>query len=443
MKKLYILLGTSALIAVAAAAIVFQIHHSSGRALHQQRIAWALQEADLQDSLKEVEAAIETELSNRAKMTVPQLEPSALVKRLEQMQNYTNSLHNTEELPLELQLRNQWRDQLREAYFVFQGLIDNGEKSIDTIRDYLQSGHNVILMPSWNSLATSIRSKTKIDTVPRSSRLGLMGVLIYLNSPASMGLLYETMLASSNSTEIQYAARALMLANKEDFRSACVKSLRQMLAADPDMRSIDILYFLKEKCEDDVSDLAMTLEILDPNGKLITSQLHYRLQLMGESALPSIREAFSSPEVTMMERMSALDSVRKYIGVNADADSMVKVMVDNLDDSSIDCMGSVLAMMISDCSERNGFDQKTMTPEMIQSRLNLLNELEQSHGADYAFFQESIGISRNFLNEAAATGVQPDADKMMKQLIESGYMDRMASTMIEFSKNNPGIMDRD
>ena len=80
---------------------------------------------------------------------------------------------------------------------------------------------------------------------------------------------------------------------------------------------------------------------------------------------------------------------------------------------------------------------------MIQSRLNLLNELEQSHGADYAFFQESIGVSRNFLNEAAATGTQPDSDKMMKQLIESGYMDRMASAMIEFSKNNPGIMDPD
>ena len=436
MKKLYILLGISALVAAAAAALVFQIQHSSARALDQQRTDWTLNEAQLQASLKELETAIEAEISNKAKMTVPQLEPSVLVERFKDMQNYTNSLIRKEDAPL----RNQWRDQMREAYFVFQGLRDNGEKSLDAIRDYLQSGHNVELIRNWN-FSIPLYFGDEIETVPPSSRLGLMGVLINLNNSASLTLLCETMLSATNPAEICHAAQALMRANGEEFRSVCIKSLRQMLSANTKSNLIGynlikVLSFLKEKCGDDVSDLAVAIEFVDEDGNIETSLMRKKLELMGEAALPSIREAFSKTEMKLTERMEMVSIFDEYIGINSDADSMVKLMVDGYGDNDVDFVGSIVVMMIS---APDSYDK--LSPEMIQGRLNLLNELEQSHAGDLALFKESIGVSRNLLNEFATSGVKIDSQETMKRLAQSGYMDRLGKAMIEFTKNNPEVAD--
>lgn len=436
MKKLYILLGISALVAAAAAALVFQIRHSSDRALDQQRTDWTLNEAQLQASLKELETAIEAELSNKAKMTVPQLEPSALIERFKDMQNYTNSLIRKEDAPL----RNQWRDQMREAYFVFQGLRDNGEKSLDAIRDYLQSGHNVELIRNWN-FSIPLYFGDEIETVPPSSRLGLMGVLINLNNSASLTLLCETMLSATNPAEICHAAQALMRANGEEFRSVCIKSLRQMLSANTKSNLIGynlikVLSFLKEKCGDDVSDLAVAIEFVDEDGNIETSLMRKKLELMGEAALPSIREAFSKTEMKLTERMEMVSIFDEYIGINSDADSMVKLMVDGYGDNDVDFVGSIVVMMIS---APDSYDK--LSPEMIQGRLNLLNELEQSHAGDLALFKESIGVSRNLLNEFATSGVKIDSQETMKRLAQSGFMDRLGKAMIEFTKNNPEVAD--
>lgn len=436
MKKLYILLGISALVAAAAAALVFQIQHSSARALDQQRTDWTLNEAQLQASLKELETAIEAEISNKAKMTVPQLEPSALIERFKDMQNYTNSLIRKEDAPL----RNQWRDQMREAYFVFQGLRDNGEKSLDAIRDYLQSGHNVELIRNWN-FSIPLYFGDEIETVPPSSRLGLMGVLINLNNSASLTLLCETMLSATNPAEICHAAQALMRANGEEFRSVCIKSLRQMLSANTKSNLIGynlikVLSFLKEKCGDDVSDLAVAIEFVDEDGNIETSLMRKKLELMGEAALPSIREAFSKTEMKLTERMEMVSIFDEYIGINSDADSMVKLMVDGYGDNDVDFVGSIVVMMISD---PDSYDK--LSPEMIQGRLNLLNELEQSHAGDLALFKESIGVSRNLLNEFATSGVKIDSQETMKRLAQSGFMDRLGKAMIEFTKNNPEVAD--
>lgn len=436
MKKLYILLGISALVAAAAAALVFQIRHSSDRALDQQRTDWTLNEAQLQASLKELETAIEAEISNKAKMTVPQLEPSALIERFKDMQNYTNSLIRKEDAPL----RNQWRDQMREAYFVFQGLRDNGEKSLDAIRDYLQSGHNVELIRNWN-FSIPLYFGDEIETVPPSSRLGLMGVLINLNNSASLTLLCETMLSATNPAEICHAAQALMRANGEEFRSVCIKSLRQMLSANTKSNLIGynlikVLSFLKEKCGDDVSDLAVAIEFVDEDGNIETSLMRKKLELMGEAALPSIREAFSKTEMKLTERMEMVSIFDEYIGINSDADSMVKLMVDGYGDNDVDFVGSIVVMMISD---PDSYDK--LSPEMIQGRLNLLNELEQSHAGDLALFKESIGVSRNLLNEFATSGVKIDSQETMKRLAQSGFMDRLGKAMIEFTKNNPEVAD--
>lgn len=436
MKKLYILLGISALVAAAAAALVFQIQHSSARALDQQRTDWTLNEAQLQASLKELETAIEAELSNKAKMTVPQLEPSALIERFKDMQNYTNSLIRKEDAPL----RNQWRDQMREAYFVFQGLRDNGEKSLDAIRDYLQSGHNVELIRNWN-FSIPLYFGDEIETVPPSSRLGLMGVLINLNNSASLTLLCETMLSATNPAEICHAAQALMRANGEEFRSVCIKSLRQMLSANTKSNLIGynlikVLSFLKEKCGDDVSDLAVAIEFVDEDGNIETSLMRKKLELMGEAALPSIREAFSKTEMKLTERMEMVSIFDEYIGINSDADSMVKLMVDGYGDNDVDFVGSIVVMMIS---APDSYDK--LSPEMIQGRLNLLNELEQSHAGDLALFKESIGVSRNLLNEFATSGVKIDSQETMKRLAQSGFMDRLGKAMIEFTKNNPEVAD--
>lgn len=436
MKKLYILLGISALVAAAAAALVFQIRHSSDRALDQQRTDWTLNEAQLQASLKELETAIEAEISNKAKMTVPQLEPSALIERFKDMQNYTNSLIRKEDAPL----RNQWRDQMREAYFVFQGLRDNGEKSLDAIRDYLQSGHNVELIRNWN-FSIPLYFGDEIETVPPSSRLGLMGVLINLNNSASLSLLCETMLSATNPAEICHAAQALMRANGEEFRSVCIKSLRQMLSANTKSNLIGynlikVLSFLKEKCGDDVSDLAVAIEFVDEDGNIETSLMRKKLELMGEAALPSIREAFSKTEMKLTERMEMVSIFDEYIGINSDADSMVKLMVDGYGDNDVDFVGSIVVMMISD---PDSYDK--LSPEMIQGRLNLLNELEQSHAGDLALFKESIGVSRNLLNEFATSGVKIDSQETMKRLAQSGFMDRLGKAMIEFTKNNPEVAD--
>jgi hypothetical protein len=268
-----------------------------------------------------------------------------------------------------------------------------------------------------------------------------MGVLINLNNSASLTLLCETMLSATNPAEICHAAQALMRANGEEFRSVCIKSLRQMLSANTKSNLIGynlikVLSFLKEKCGDDVSDLAVAIEFVDEDGNIETSLMRKKLELMGEAALPSIREAFSKTEMKLTERMEMVSIFDEYIGINSDADSMVKLMVDGYGDNDVDFVGSIVVMMIS---APDSYDK--LSPEMIQGRLNLLNELEQSHAGDLALFKESIGVSRNLLNEFATSGVKIDSQETMKRLAQSGFMDRLGKAMIEFTKNNPEVAD--
>ena len=295
MKKFYIFIILCVIAFGLTAAFVAHIRHANEESLDRQEALWNLEKEAIQAELEALKVRMEELKSNVPEQDTPELEPKALIARLRDMKDWFK-LFGDKAPPLRKYygdkvihnetLIAECHDQLEESFFIFQGLQNQGDKSLDAIRDYLTSGDNIVLYDYSRYVAPSNRTYTipvvttniplnrfkrtvyNIDPVPETSRLGLIYTLGSIKTPAALELLYQSMQSSRNLREIISAGNLLLDADKGSFTQPVLAVYKAYFPVCDREEQNSLLAYIKKISEKDFNEIVQALTPFDEDGKL-------------------------------------------------------------------------------------------------------------------------------------------------------------------------------
>lgn len=268
------------------------------------------------------------------------------------------------------------RKKLRRAIFCFQALTESKKSPIASIRDYYTSGHNVILSASGKIRSASINISEGVP-VPPSTRLGLADVLRDIGTSESIGLLSQILPTALSASEATYIARILLSLDPELFRNISITTARNMLndtslARDDKRELLSLLIELHD------TEMAQVLAgQLMADGKLDRDILDFLHKTMGEDAMPLIHSIFGNPELTMADRADLIRVAMNYVGSNEQATDLFSRSIHSEEVGTP--IRAILVLGLTGMNERGG-PPPDLPPDVAQSRLTLLNSLEQEYG---------------------------------------------------------------
>jgi hypothetical protein len=268
------------------------------------------------------------------------------------------------------------RKKLRKAIYCFQALTESKKSPIASIRDYYTSGHNVILASSGKIRSASINISEGVP-VPPSTRLGLADVLRDIGTSESIGLLSQVLPTALSASEATYIARILLSLDPELFRNISITTARNMLndtsLARDDKR--ELLSLLIELHDTEMAQVLANQLMAD--GKMDRDILDFLQKTLGEDAMPLIHSIFGNPELTMADRADLIRVAMNYVGSNEQAtDIFSRSIHSEVVGTPIRAM---LVLGLTGMNERGG-PPPDLPPDVAQSRLTLLNSLEQEYG---------------------------------------------------------------
>ncbi|NCC59632.1 MAG: hypothetical protein EOM12_01620 [Verrucomicrobiae bacterium] len=292
------------------------------------------------------------------------------------------------------------RKKLRKAIYCFQALTESKKKPIASIRDYYTSGHNVILASSGKIRSASIDINEGVP-VPPSTRLGLADVLRDIGTSESIGLLSQVLPTALSASEATYIARILLSLDPELFRNISITTARNMLS-DTSLARDDKRELLSLLIELHDTEMAQVLAgQLMADGKLDRDILDFLHKTMGEDAMPLIHSIFGNPELTMADRADLIRVAMNYVGSNEQAtDIFSRSIHSEVVGTPIRAM---LVLGLTGMNERGG-PPPDLPPDVAQSRLSLLNSLEQEYGQT-----RGMGSAFNTAREQLEYSLNPGA----------------------------------
>lgn len=452
MKKFYILIVLSLIIAGVATAAVWHIRGSNEKALAQRQEQWDNEKQELQAQLDGIAAQMEDLKTQKTELNSPELDPAALIARLREMKDMADSEKTDLELPDELvnnvfgggttqtneAILKQGHDQVREAFFVFQGLRDQGDRSLEAIGEYLTSGHNVTLFKDENSLQVNgrrirFRRGGQSSVIPMTSRLGLIQTLGEIKTPAALELLCKAMQNFTDLKEIISAGNILLAVDKDAYAKIILAVCNAVFPNLNNQDQSEMLAFIKNISEEDYKNLLASLNIYDENGNLSMDILRRKMETLGEAALPEAITAFNREGARLAEKLVILESMKKFIGSNEQATALFTGYINGLEGNDKDLIGS-MAIMIG-AGELESAENKS---EKQQQYLNVLSQLNPPEN-DQSLFGETLVMANDFLNQQIEQGENFNEDEYMKNVLSSGYIQRMMSSSMTFIRNHPEI----
>ena len=452
MKKFYILIVLSLIIAGVAAAAVWHIRGSNEKTLAQQKEQWDNEKQELQAQLDGIAAQMEELKTQKNELNSPELDPAALIARLREMKDMADSEKTDLELPDELvnnvfgggttqtneAILKQGHDQVREAFFVFQGLRDQGDRSLEAIGEYLTSGHNVTLFKEENSFQVNgrrirFRRGGQSSIIPMTSRLGLIQTLGEIKTPAALELLCKAMQNFTDLKEIISAGNILLAVDKDAYAKIILAVCNAVFPNLNNQDQSEMLAFIKNISEDDYKNLLASLNIYDENGNLSMDILRRKMETLGEAALPEAITAFNREGAPLVEKLVILESMKKFIGSNEQATAVFTGYINGLEGDDKDLIGS-MAIMIG-ASELESAENKS---EKQQQYLNVLSQLNPPEN-DQSLFGETLVMANDFLNQQIQQGDNFNEEEYAKNVLSSGYIQRMMSSSMTFIRNHPEI----
>ena len=453
MKKFYILIVLSLIIAGVAAAAVWHIRGSNEKTLAQQKEQWDNEKQELQAQLDGIAAQMEELKTQKNELNSPELDPAALIARLREMKDMAADSEKTDvELPEVVidsvltsnttqtneAILKQGHDQVREAFFVFQGLRDQGNRSLEAIGEYLTSGHNVTLFKDENSLQVNgrrirFRRVGQSSVIPMTSRLGLIQTLGEIKTPAALELLCQAMQNFTDLKEIMSAGNILLAVDKDAYAKIILAVCNAVFPNLNNQEQSELLAFIKNISEEDYKNLLANLNIYDENGNLSMDILRRKMETLGEAALPEAITAFNREGALLAEKLVILESMKKFIGSNEQATALFTGYINGLEGDDKDMIGS-MAILIG-ASELESAENKS---EKQQQYLNVLSQLNTSEN-DQSLFGETLGMANEFLTQQIEQGENFNEDEYAKKILSSGYLQRMMSSSMTFMRNHPEI----
>ena len=451
MKKFYILIVLSLIIAGVSAAAVWHIRGSSEKALAQRQEHWDNDKLELQAQLDGIAAQMEDLKTQKTELDSPELDPAALIARLREMKDMADSEKTDVELPEVVidsvltsnttqtneAILKQGHDQVREAFFVFQGLRDQGNRSLEAIGEYLTSGHNVTLFKEENSLQVNGRRirlrRGQSSVIPMTSRLGLIQTLGEIKTPAALELLCQAMQNFTDLKEIISAGNILLAVDKDAYAKIILTVCNAVFPNLKNQDQSEMLAFIKNISEEEYKNLLANLNLYNEYGHLSMDIFRRKMETLGEAALPEAIEAFNREGALLVEKLVILESMKKFIGSNEQATALFTGYINGLEGDDKDMIGSV-AIMIG-ASELESAENKT---EKQQQYLNVLSQLNMPEN-DQSLFGETLGMANDFLTQQIQQGDNFKEEEYMKNVLSSGYIQRMMSSSMTFIRNHPEI----
>ncbi|MBO4544968.1 MAG: hypothetical protein J5773_04215 [Verrucomicrobia bacterium] len=482
MKKFYIFIILCIITFGLTVALIAHIRSSNEKTLAQQEAQWNQEKAEILAELEALKIRMDELKTNVPEQDSPELEPKALIARFREMKDWIELFGDTVDplskirgiKPLTNEIsKTKCHDQVEEAFFIFQGLQNQGDKSLDAIRDYLTSGDNFILYrnndpvgdatyfhPVHPSIVEYNRTDSEgnvervrvqkpqvkkpflyrfrgtvynIDPVPETSRLGLIYTLGSIKTPAALGLLYQSMQSSTNLKEIISAGNLLLDADKGSFAQPVLSVYKARFPVLSHEEQNSLLSYIKKISEKDFKELVQTLTPVDEDGKLAVDILCLKMECLGEEGIPEAYEALKRPDLSLMEKINIVDSVRKFVGANEQANSMLTSFINGLDEIDRDYIGSCIIMNIT---------ENTQGKERQQQLLTLLNQFPQKQ-EDQSFFTETLGLMKETLTDRIEQGENFDSTKyrIKVQTVESDYQRKLDDKMSRLMHNKTYAAD--
>jgi hypothetical protein len=449
MKKFYILILASVILLGLTAAYVWHCRSAQTEWTARQTENWNLQKQELQAQIDDISAKTEELKPQKTELDIPELKPQALIARFQEMKNWYELFGN--KTPTDDVMKKICHDQVQEAYFIFHGLQDQGDKSLDTIREYLNSGHNVILYQYSDTLDPNeyfdpekprsiVVSRHKV--MPETSRLGLFKTLGNIKTPAALGALCDAMRHSTNFLEITTAANILLVADKDAYAQAILEACKAIYPNSPGEVQNELLGYIKNISKDEYNKL-----ILDPDdfysedGKLAGEKLYRRLQTLKEDGIPLAYEIFNRADTSLKDKSNILDCMERILrgyGSNdqidptlvEQANSMFISFINGLNNEDKETLGTMALTLYS-----RSIGAKSNTSKK-QQYLNLLNQLPASEEGSI------FNGMRDFMNRAMTVEAGSNEEMMLqKELVDSGLAEKFMKNTHDFFKENPDWKD--
>ena len=422
MKKLYFLIFLSLILFGLAVVIVSRIHHSTEEIIAQNEEQWNQEKLELQDELTEISAKIEELKTQKTELDNPELDPQTLITRLQNMKDWSGFFKDkTLSIDERLRLLEQLQEQIREAFFIFQGLQNQKNRSLDAMRDYLSSGYNIVLY-------TYDANNLDKENVPETSRLGLIYVLGKIGTPEALKLLCQVMQGSSDLKEIMNAGNMLIAADKDAFSKAVLDVCK---AHFPNLKREEqdkLLAYIRKISEESYKEIITAQTLYDENGKISLDNLRKKIGTLGESFIPEIYEAFNRPETTAEEKAAILGPLLKFAGSNEQVRSMFKGLINEMNEEEKDVVGSMFVMMFLADKEQN--------KEQRQQYLDFLGQWAPQEG-DQSLFAGAVELARKALSQMIEQGDQFNSDEFQREALTSDLLPNLVKKQMDFFQKHP------
>lgn len=460
MKKFYFLIIASAILLGLTAAYVFHCRSAHTEWTIRQTESWDLKKQELQSQIDDLSAKTKELKPQKTKLDVPELEPQVLIARLQGMKDWSELFGNN--VPTNSAMKKIAHDQIREAYFVFQGLQDQGDDSLDAIRDYLANGHNVTLYRPYNIQdpneyfdpeGGSSSDRYIVDrhvVMPETSRLGILQVLGNIKTPVALGTLCNVMQSTSDFRELTKAGNLLLVADRDTYADAV---LAAYIAFYPNIHGVtqnELLASIKDISKDEYNKL-----VLDPDsfygedGKLRIDALYSRIRSLKEDAIPLASEIFNRADTSLKDKSDILIGLERAIyGYRGDehkidpanveqVSSMYASFINGLSDEDKNTLGSMALMFYATAMGENDTERQ-------QQYLNLIDQLPalQEEGS---LFNETRDFMKNTISQMLKKGKDfgKDFDSAMaqKEMFDSGFPQKFMKSSLDFFKEHPEWKD--
>ncbi len=419
MKKLYFLIFLSLILFGLAIVIVSRVHHSAEETIAQKEEQWNKEKRELQDELAEVSAKIEELKTQKTELDNPELDPQTLIARLQKMKDWSEIF--IDKNVTFLICINQLFEQIKDAFFVFQGLQNQGNRSLDVIRDYLASGHNITLF-KYDA------DNLHVESIPATSRLGIIHILGKIGTPESLKLLCQVMQGSSDLKEIMNAGSMLIAADKGAFSKAVLDVCK---AHFPNLKREEqdkLLAYIRKISEENYKEIITAQTLYDENGKISLDNLRKKIGTLGENFIPEIYEAFNRPETAIEEKAAILEPLLKFAGSNEQVRSMFSGLINGMNEEEKDVVGSMFVIrFLAD----NGQDK-----EQRQQYLDFLGQWAPREG-DQSLFARAVGLTRKALTQMIEQGDQFNSDEFQREALTSDLLPNLVKKQMDFFQKHP------
>lgn len=433
MKKFYKIVIPCLVLFSLSIGFSIYIQHSGRHALNTTCEQWDERIQKLQTELDGIHSRIEDLKKQKTESDSPELEPRALIERFQKMKDWSE-VFNKKTSSIEMR-RAQCHDQIREAFFIFRGLQNQRERSLNAIRDYLAGGHNVILYKYEKDDTFSFKIKDeeyKMEAVPETSRLGMIYTLGNIKTPSSFTLLCQIMQGSIDVKEIVSAGNILLAVNREEFIQLVLSVYKTRF---PDLKRDEqnmLLAYFRKFSEEDYKDLLSKLSLYDENGKLDIDTLRRKVKLLGEGAVSEAYEAFNRSDADLQDKLGIFEAIKDSIGQNEQVNSIFISLVNGFDGLYKDTFGSITVWSLVQSDKKNGDPQQY---------LNLLDQLTVPKN-EQSFFAETVELMRDYVIQRGEYGADFNETEYRQKIKDSGYSERFINRINDIIQEHPDLMDQ-